>query len=81
MFHASPPCSLFFTASQVVDYESAKRANTEAFGKFFHILLAEGVYWPPSQFEAAFVSLSHSDKDIQLTIEAIDKAINSTLQT
>ena len=73
--------TVFFTASQVVDYESAKRADTEAFRKFFHVLLAEGIYWPPSQFEAAFVSLSHSDNDIQLTTEAIDKAIEYYLET
>ena len=69
--------TVFLTAGQVVDYESAKRADTEAFSRFFHVLLAEGIYWPPSQFEAAFVSLSHSDEDIQLTIKAIDKAIRA----
>ena len=69
--------TVFFTVDRVVDYESAKRTNTEVFKKFFHLLLAEGIYWPPSQFEAAFVSLAHSDEDIQLTIKAIDKTINS----
>jgi glutamate-1-semialdehyde 2,1-aminomutase len=66
--------TVFFAASPVADYESAKRADTEAFGKFFHVLLAAGIYWPPSQFEAAFVSLTHSEEDIQLTTEAMEKA-------
>ena len=69
--------TIFFTAKPVVDYESAKQANTKLFGRFFHRLLAEGIYWPPSQFEAAFVSLAHSDEDIQTTIRAVDKALSS----
>lgn len=68
--------TVFFTTDWVVDYESAKRANTEEFNKFFHILLAEGIYWPPSQFEAAFVSFAHSNEDIQLTIRAADRALS-----
>ncbi len=68
--------TVFFTADRVVDYESAKQTNTTAFSKFFHSLLAEGIYWPPSQFEAAFVSFAHSDEDIQFTISAAIKAID-----
>lgn len=69
--------TLFFTSKPVVDYESAKQADTTLFGRFFHQVLAEGVYWPPSQFEAAFISLAHSDEDIQTTIRVIDKALIS----
>ncbi|MFC2010935.1 glutamate-1-semialdehyde 2,1-aminomutase [Chloroflexota bacterium] len=69
--------TVFFTSSPVVDYEAAKKADTTLFSKFFHNLLPEGIYWPPSQFEAAFVSLAHSDEDIHLTIRAIDKALGS----
>ncbi|MDY6912368.1 MAG: aspartate aminotransferase family protein, partial [Chloroflexota bacterium] len=65
----------FFTSEAVFDYESAKRSDTEAFGKFFRRSLEEGIYWPPSQFEAAFVSLAHSDEDIDTTSEAISKAL------
>lgn len=68
--------TVFFTADRVVDYESAKRANTEEFNRFFHVLLTEGIYWPPSQFEAAFVSFAHSDEDIQLTIRVIGRALD-----
>ncbi len=69
--------TLFFTNKPMANYESAKQADTTLFGRFFHQLLAESVYWPPSQFEAAFVSLAHSDEDIQTTIRAIDKALSS----
>ncbi|MFC2073129.1 glutamate-1-semialdehyde 2,1-aminomutase [Chloroflexota bacterium] len=67
----------FFTTKQVVDYESATQSDTTLFGRFFHRLLSEGIYWPPSQFEAAFVSLAHSDEDIQATVRAITKALSS----
>ena len=67
----------FFTRKPVGDFESASRADTRLFAIFFQQLLSEGIYWPPSQFEAAFVSLAHSDEDIQTTIRAIDKALSS----
>ncbi|MFC1925349.1 glutamate-1-semialdehyde 2,1-aminomutase [Chloroflexota bacterium] len=69
----------FFTdeKSPVVDYDSAKRSDTQRFAQFFQSLLAEGIYWPPSQYEAAFVSLAHTGEDIQITVEAIKKALNS----
>ncbi|MDP7110270.1 MAG: glutamate-1-semialdehyde 2,1-aminomutase [Dehalococcoidales bacterium] len=67
----------FFTPGKVVDYESAKKADTELFARFFWHLLNEGIYWPSSQFEAAFVSLAHSDEEIQCTIEAISRALVS----
>ena len=63
----------FFAAGPVTDYESARSADTKRFGGFFRSLLERGVYWPPSQFEAAFVSLAHSDDDIEATIEAVER--------
>jgi len=51
----------FFTNTPVTDYESAKTADTARYGRFFHAMLAEGVYLAPSQFEAAFVSAEHDD--------------------
>ena len=68
--------TVFFTAEPVVDYESAAQVNTKLFGKFFQQLLAQGIYWPPSQFEATFTSLAHSEEDIQCTVEAIDVALS-----
>ena len=66
--------TIFFTDSPAVDYESVSGSDTALFAKFFRQLLSEGIYWPPSQFEAAFISMAHSDNDIQYTIEAIEKA-------
>ena len=67
----------FFTAEPPHDYVSAMRADTKMFGEFFQRLLAEGIYWPPSQFEAAFISTAHSDRDIQDTITPISRALVS----
>ena len=72
--------TIFFTGDAVVDYESAARADTALFATFFQQLLSEGIYWPPSQFEAAFVSLGHSDEDIRTTVEAIGKALKWCLR-
>ncbi len=69
--------TVFFTGKPVVNYESATQADTARFGRFFQQLLTGGIFWPPSQFEAAFVSLAHSDDDIQATINAIDKALST----
>ena len=69
--------TIFFTDKPVVDYESISGADTVLFSRFFQQLLTQGIYWPPSQFEAAFISLAHHDDDIQCTIGAIEKALNS----
>jgi len=68
--------TIFFTDSLALDYESVSRADTALFGKFFQQLLSEGIYWPPSQFEAAFVSLAHSKEDIQMTVDRISEALS-----
>ena len=60
----------FFTDQPVTDYESAKRADTARFKRFFHGMLERGIYLPPSQFEAAFVSTAHGDPDIECTVTA-----------
>ncbi len=60
----------FFTSENVTDYESAKTSDTAKFGRFFHGMLERGVYLPPSQFEAMFVSAAHTDEDIARTVEA-----------
>ncbi|MBI3666106.1 MAG: glutamate-1-semialdehyde 2,1-aminomutase [Acidobacteria bacterium] len=63
--------TFFFTPDPVTDYETAKRSDTAAYARFFRGLLERGVYLPPSQFEAAFLSAAHSDEDISNTIEAV----------
>lgn len=67
--------TFFFTETNVVDYETAKTCDTARFGKFFHHLLANGVYFPPAQFEAAFLSTAHTDADIAHTRAAIHSFI------
>jgi len=69
--------TVFFTKEQVTDYETAAKADTKLYAKFFHQMLSHGVYLPPSQFEAAFVSVAHTDEDIRITVDATSKALNS----
>jgi glutamate-1-semialdehyde 2,1-aminomutase len=65
----------FFTATAVRDYDSALTADTSAYGAFFRAMLMRGVYPPPSQFEAWFVSAAHSDRDIRNTVDAAKGAM------
>jgi glutamate-1-semialdehyde 2,1-aminomutase len=67
--------TLFFTDAPVTDFESANRSNREKFARFFHVMLGEGVYLPPSQLEAAFFSAAHAKKDILQLIERVDRAL------
>ncbi|MGA1845205.1 MAG: glutamate-1-semialdehyde 2,1-aminomutase [bacterium] len=67
----------FFTSQKVVDYATAKTSDTQHYARFFWALLELGVYVPPSQFEAHFVSMAHNDEVINETIEAIYKAMRS----
>jgi glutamate-1-semialdehyde 2,1-aminomutase len=60
----------FFSPEPVTDYASARKSDTAAFGRFFRTLLDGGVYFPPSQFEAAFVSAAHTAEDVALTVGA-----------
>lgn len=69
--------TIFFSDNVAVDFESVSAADKTLFGKFFQQLLTRGIYWPPSQFEAAFVSVAHSDEDIQYTIETIERALSN----
>jgi glutamate-1-semialdehyde 2,1-aminomutase len=62
--------TVFFSATPVFDAQSARKASTKRFGIFFHTLLENGVYFPPSQFEAAFLSTAHSEADLELTLRA-----------
>ncbi len=64
----------FFTEGPVTDYESAKKSDTAAFGKFFLAMLEEGIYLAPSQFEAIFLSIAHTEEHIEKTIKAAFKA-------
>jgi len=65
----------FFTAADVMDYETAKMADTKAYARYFHGMLREGVYFAPSQFEAAFVSVCHGTDEIDATIAAAGRVL------
>ena len=67
--------TVFFTSSPVIDYSTAKRSDAQAFARFFRALLERGVYFPPSQFEALFVSSAHSEQDIETTVERAGAAL------
>jgi glutamate-1-semialdehyde 2,1-aminomutase len=65
----------FFQDGPVTDWDSAARSDTEAFGKFFNSMLDQGVYLPPSQYEAAFLGAAHTEEDVQRTIAAAKQAL------
>jgi len=69
--------TVFFTEEEVYDYETAKRSDREMFGRFFRSLLKQGVLIPPAQFEAWFLSTAHTEEDIHLALEKIDRAVAS----
>ena len=64
----------FFTDQPVTDWDSAKRADTAKFAAFHRRMLEQGIYLPPSQFEAAFVSAAHTEADIRRTNAALSGA-------
>jgi glutamate-1-semialdehyde 2,1-aminomutase len=64
----------FFQPGPVTNWSSAAKSDTEAFARFFRALLDQGVYLPPSQFEAAFLSAAHSEEDVEKTIAAAGQA-------
>jgi len=68
---------LYFTAQPVTDYASAKTSDTTQFAHYFWNMLARGIYLPPSQFEACFISLALDDAMIQETVESIEFALRS----
>jgi glutamate-1-semialdehyde 2,1-aminomutase len=69
----------FFAAGSVIDYASAKKSNTEAFRRYFWALIDQGIYVAPSQFEAGFLSLAHTDADIEKTLAALYGAFRAAL--
>lgn len=69
--------TLFFTSQHVTDYDSAKTADTVKFAKYFNAMLEQGIYLPPSQFEAAFISTAHTERIIEKTIKANYRSLQS----
>jgi glutamate-1-semialdehyde 2,1-aminomutase len=73
--HATGLFTLFFTEGPVKDYHTAKMSDTKRFAQFFIGMMEQGIYLPPSQFEAWFISLAHTQKDLDKTIEACHTAL------
>ena len=69
--------TIFFGVEHVRDYETATQSDTEMFARYFHGMIAHGIYLPPSQFEAAFLSLAHGEAEIQETIQAAGTVLKS----
>jgi glutamate-1-semialdehyde 2,1-aminomutase len=69
----------FFTPGPVTNFDGAKASDTARFGDYFRAMLEEGVYLAPSQFEAAFMSLAHSEEDIEATVNAHERALKKVL--
>lgn len=69
--------TLFFTGEKVVDFASAKTSDTKIFGAYFNQMLESGIYLPPSQFEACFVSAAHGKEDFDETIKASYMALKN----
>lgn len=69
--------TVFFTAQPVVDFESAKTSDTIQYAEFFHHLLSDGIYFPPSQFECCFLSTAHTVRDLEKTLKSMRNALAS----
>jgi glutamate-1-semialdehyde 2,1-aminomutase len=69
----------FFTPAPVTDYDTAKHSETGRFKRFFHAMIERGIYLPPSQFEALFVSAVHSDYDVARTVQAARESFEIAL--
>ncbi len=67
----------FFTAGPVTNYDQAARSDTTAFGRFHREMLDRGIWLPPSQFEAAFISATHGDAEVQATLAAARQAFQT----
>ncbi|OGR13534.1 MAG: glutamate-1-semialdehyde-2,1-aminomutase [Desulfobacula sp. GWF2_41_7] len=73
--HAGSMAGFFFSNEKIRNFNDAKKCNLDQFAKFYRLMLKKGVYLAPSQFEACFVSLAHSDEDIDRTILAVRQAM------
>jgi glutamate-1-semialdehyde 2,1-aminomutase len=73
--HVGSMFQIFLTDRPVCDYASAKTADNKRFMEFHRKLLEQGVFLPPSQFETCFISLAHSEKDLERTVEAMEESL------
>ncbi|MFQ5455149.1 MAG: glutamate-1-semialdehyde 2,1-aminomutase, partial [Nitrospirota bacterium] len=68
--HIGSALTIFFSKERIYDYSTAIKSDTRRFAKFFNVMLEQGIYLPPSQFETLFLSTQHSNRDIKITINA-----------
>ncbi|MBU1261771.1 glutamate-1-semialdehyde 2,1-aminomutase [bacterium] len=71
---------IFFTEVDVIDYKTAKTSDTSKYSKFFRAMLKEGIYLPPSQFETLFLSVAHTNEDIEKTLKASSCAFEAAIE-
>ena len=69
--------TLFFTADPVRNHQDVVHSKIDMFKAFHRLMFTEGIYLPPSAFEACFISLAHSTKDINSTLEAAEKTFKT----
>lgn len=69
--------TVFFSKEKVTNYEQAKKSNLKDFAKYFSLMLENGIYLPPSQFETFFISDAHTEEDIEKTIQVVRKAFKN----
>jgi glutamate-1-semialdehyde 2,1-aminomutase len=72
--------TLFFTNEEVTDYNTAKKSDLQLFSSYFNSMLEQGVYLPPSQFEACFISSAHTHEDLDETIKANYRALKNLIK-
>jgi glutamate-1-semialdehyde 2,1-aminomutase len=64
--------TLFFSSAKVTNFSDARKSDTGLYSKFFNRMLNRGIYMAPSQFEANFISIAHTDEDIEVTLNAAE---------
>ncbi|MEC8063750.1 MAG: glutamate-1-semialdehyde 2,1-aminomutase [Pseudomonadota bacterium] len=79
--YAGGMLGFFFTHGPVRNYNDACQSNPRLFQTFFHAMMAQGVYFAPSAYEAGFVSIMHTDIELEHTLDAVDKAFQAVSQT
>ncbi len=77
--HVGSMFTLFFTGQQVIDFETAKTADTDRFARYFRAMLAQGIYLAPSQFEAMFISAAITPDIVEEILEANYQAIKAVV--
>lgn len=69
--------TIFLGQSKVENFQDAKKCDTQKFAKFFHLMLKNGIYIPPSLFEAYFLSSAHTDRNLDAVLKGLDKSVKA----